>query len=278
MVSIITVVRNGATTIERTILSVINQDYQDYEFIIIDGKSTDDTLKIINLYSDRIQKVISEPDNGIYDAMNKGISLATGDWVYFLGCDDILYSKSILSEIFKNNLGMIDVVYGNVMYEHSKIIYDGEFDYNKFSNKCVCHQAIFYRRSLFSKFGSFETKYVTTADYVLNIRLFCSNDIRWQYIDKIVAMYNENGASYSIEDETYLNDRFEIRYSNFRGHVSNLTLSRIFWSSYPRYLKTHKIPLALKLLVKSISDIGISQLFYNGLLITRQKLYGRLKN
>ena len=103
MVSVVTVVRNGIKTIEQTILSVINQDYHDFEYIIIDGVSTDGTLEILNKYSDKISKIISEPDVGIYDAMNKGIALANGDWVYFLGCDDVLYESSTLSRILENH-------------------------------------------------------------------------------------------------------------------------------------------------------------------------------
>ena len=99
MISIITVVRNGATTIEHTILSVLSQDYPDFEYVVVDGISSDGTLNILEKYSDKI-RYVSESDAGIYDAMNKGISLAKGDWIYFLGCDDLFYCKSTLSNIF----------------------------------------------------------------------------------------------------------------------------------------------------------------------------------
>ena len=98
-ISIITVSYNAAKTIEQTISSVVNQTYQDIEYIIIDGGSTDGTMDIIRKYEDRIAYWISEPDKGIYDAMNKGIDVATGDYVYFLGADDRLVDANIIDKI-----------------------------------------------------------------------------------------------------------------------------------------------------------------------------------
>jgi glycosyltransferase involved in cell wall biosynthesis len=260
MISIITVVRNGASTIEETILSVINQDYPHIEFIIVDGVSTDGTLEIIEKYADRISIVKSEPDNGIYDAMNKGVGLASGDWIYFLGADDVLYSPSTLSHIFSATpYENYDVVYGDVLFLQSQIIYDGKFDYEKLCNRSICHQAIFYRKEVFEEFGRFDTKYITAADYVFNAKAFSLKAERWLYVNEIVAIFNELGISKS-RDQKSRDDNFSIRYDNFRPYVSKYTLSRIFWSSFFRYLSKHKAEDSMKYISLVKKDIGLIKL------------------
>jgi glycosyltransferase involved in cell wall biosynthesis len=259
MISIITVVKNGVSTIERTILSVINQDYSDFEYIVIDGVSTDGTLAILAKYSNEINKVISEPDTGLYDAMNKGITSAQGDWIYFLGCDDILYNSSTLSKVFSNNLIGVDVLYGNVEFLHSHKIYDGEFNFEKLCTKSPCHQSIFYRKELFKRFGNFNTIYITTADYVLHVQTFCSG-VCWKYIDQIIGIYNETGASFYSKDKAYLKENFRIRFDNFSPFVSVIALSKVFYSSYFRFLISHKLSIGLKYLFLVIKRVGFLNL------------------
>jgi glycosyltransferase involved in cell wall biosynthesis len=114
VVTVVTVVRNGATTLETTMLSVLNQTYCNIEYIVIDGASTDGTLEIIKKYEDRIDYWMSEPDNGIYDAMNKGINLATGDWINFMNSGDWFTDNNVVGGIFScQNFKDIDVIYGN---------------------------------------------------------------------------------------------------------------------------------------------------------------------
>ncbi len=263
MISIITVVRNGASTIERTILSVINQDYSDFEYIIVDGVSTDDTLAILNTYTDKIAKIISEPDAGIYDAMNKGISVAKGDWIYFLGCDDILYEPSTLSKIISNDLAGIDVIYGNVLFLHSLQVYDGEYNYEKLCVRSPCHQAVFYRKELFKQFGYFSTQYVTASDYVLHVKTFCGG-ARWKYTDQIIAIYNETGASfYGKGDKTFYNELFKICFDNFNPYISNLALSRLFYSTYPSFFVSHKLTITLRYLSLIIQKVGLFKIIQN---------------
>lgn len=272
MISIITVVRNGVSTIEHTILSVLSQDYPDFEYVVVDGVSSDGTLDILEKYSDKI-RFISEADAGIYDAMNKGISLAKGDWIYFLGCDDLFYSKSTLSNIFlKSNYHKINVVYGNVLFLHSNIIYDGQFDDLKMCDKSICHQAIFYRKKVFEENGFFSTEYKTASDHIFNIKNYCLNTTAWLYLDEIVAIYNEKGASEYAESK-FLDESFEIRYINFRKIKSKFILSKIFWSSYYRYFKTHDVSLSIKYFLLVINDVGIFNLFYNLLILIKKKYF-----
>ena len=273
MVSVITVVRNGAATIEQTILSVINQNYADFEYIVIDGVSIDGTLDILAQYAQRITKIISEPDKGIYDAMNKGILHSKGDWVYFLGCDDVFYNMSTLSNIFSTSqYEQYDVIYGSVLLLHSNKVYDGEFNYEKMCNRSICHQAIFYRRCLLIQQGYFSTAYTTASDYVFNLISFCAHTEKWLYIDKVIAIYNELGTSEVHPDRNFLDNNFAIRYDNFRPLKLKFILAKIFWSSYFRYFFKHNLDQSLKYLSWVIKDVGMITLFKSLLITVKNKL------
>jgi glycosyltransferase involved in cell wall biosynthesis len=258
MISIITVVRNGVKTIEKTILSVLIQDFKEIQFIVVDGVSTDGTLEILEKYKDEIAITISEPDNGVYDAMNKGISVSKGDWLYFLGCDDVLFEKSTISNIFNRpDIINFNVIYGNVLFSPSNIVFDGAFDYDKHALKSICHQSIFYRKSVFDKFGYFSTKYKTASDYVFNMQLFCYDISKWLYIDTIIAIYNETGLSASSNDSAYHNTCLALKYDNFSPYVSKFVLSRIFYSSFLKFFMNNNVLISSKYLYKVIRDVGL---------------------
>ncbi len=119
MVTVVTVVLNGAEHIESTIRSVIGQDYPDIEYLIIDGGSTDGTLDIIKRHKARIAGIISEPDNGLYDAMNKAAAVAKGEWILFMNAGDTFYSDSVLSGIFSNDVRDFDLIYGDTVFRYA---------------------------------------------------------------------------------------------------------------------------------------------------------------
>lgn len=157
-VSIITVVYNGEEFLEDTIRSVISQNYTNIEYIIIDGQSTDSTIEIINKYDKHIAKWISEPDKGIYDAMNKGIDIATGDWLNFLNAGDSFVSNDVLYKIFSSNLKDESLLYGDIIAIKEtgqklnvKAIQLKDDNSIKKGMK-VCHQAIFYSKDIIIKY------------------------------------------------------------------------------------------------------------------------------
>ena len=209
LLTIVTVSYNAAFTIESTILSVINQTYSNIEYIIIDGGSIDGTIDIIKKYDDKIAYWISEPDNGIYDAMNKSINFLKGDWILFLGADDILYSTDVIQEVSGYLKSDNIIYYGNVVFCPSKAYYGGKF--NKFSivSRNICHQAIFYPRIVFDKYR-YETKYPVYADYNLNITCFGDNQITFQYIDLMIVQFSEQGTSAKVRDEKFEKDFYQI--------------------------------------------------------------------
>lgn len=192
-VSIITVCLNAETTIERSIISVISQTYPFIEYIIIDGKSTDNTIKIINKYQDKISVFISEKDSGIYNAMNKGIARATGDFIYFLGADDILNDDIIKEVIPYLNSNINCVHYGQVVLVPSYKLFGGKFSKWRLIHKNIAHQSIFYPNDVFIK-KIYNEKYKIVADWDLNLYLM-SKKIKFKYNGLIIASFNTLGIS-----------------------------------------------------------------------------------
>ena len=200
MFSVVTVCYNAADTIERTICSVINQTSASMEYIIIDGGSTDGTNDIIRRYKDNINCYISEPDQGIYDAMNKGIQVSKGDYLIFLNAGDAFSNSRILEEVetkFNSVLSVNDIIYGNVIYKYSfgercvraqdlrKIKYDMVFS----------HQSVFTKTEILKK-RNFDLNYRLAADY--DFLLWANiNNLSFRYIDIPIAVIDaEGGATY----------------------------------------------------------------------------------
>jgi glycosyltransferase involved in cell wall biosynthesis len=172
-ISIVTPSFNQAEFLEATIQSVLSQNYPKLEYIIIDGGSTDGTLDIIQKYKDSISYFVSEPDKGIYDAMNKGVKKSKGDWIYFLGADDKLQNKKVLESIYGNN-GLLKkkffLIYGCVTYNTGEVFVSRLDSTIKLGNT-VHHQAAFYNRTLFKDF-SYNNQYNVYADYELNLIIY----------------------------------------------------------------------------------------------------------
>lgn len=206
-VSIITVVYNGAATLEQTIRSVETQTFMDREYIIVDGGSRDGTLEIIKKYADRVDSSwVSEPDKGIYDAMNKGIRMARGEWLFFLGSDDTFLNDGVLTDFFATDLQGIDLAYGDVYSKDFKGRYDGEFTLEKLLSRNLSHQAAFYRRSLFHRLGDYDLRYRGHADWEFNLRCFSDPGVRTKYTGVLTASFGVGGISAS-HDKPFLREK-----------------------------------------------------------------------
>ena len=194
--SIITPVFNNEKDIEQCLKSVAAQTYTNIEHILIDGNSNDNTLNIISAYSNKYShiKYLSEKDNGIYDAMNKGIQMASGDFLYFMGSDDVFYNELILSQI-ANEIDSYDLIYGNVFFKHKKIIYNGTSDKTKIIDCSICHQAAFFHKRIFDVVGMYDSTLKLAGDWDLFLRCFYTKNIKIKYIDKIICLYNDLGIS-----------------------------------------------------------------------------------
>lgn len=208
-VSIITVSFNSELFIRDAIESVVHQKYKDIEYIIIDGGSTDKTISIISDYvkQGKIAKFISEPDNGIYDAMNKGIKMATGDIVSFLNSDDLYYDDEVISDVVRvfSNSKDTKICYGDAVYvdrhDNKKIIRywkPGIFSEKKLKKGWQpCHLAFFAKRELFEVLGGFKTKYTIAADYELIVRFIINNKDKAFYLPRIIGKMRVGGVSSS---------------------------------------------------------------------------------
>lgn len=206
LITVITVTFNAENVLEKSIHSVINQTYSNIEYIIVDGGSTDHTLDIIKKYDHYITKWISEPDKGIYDAMNKGWKMANGDWIYYLGADDILLNDG-LENLIKSIENNTDIIYGNIIYDkiwgkEEKIAYPAK---QLKTVMCCSHQAAIMKREVIEKLQGFNTEYSIIADFDLFQRAYLNGYI-FKHINHSIAIFCMKGLSsynLSLEFERY---------------------------------------------------------------------------
>ena len=204
IISIITTVLNGEKTIENTINSVLSQSFNDIEYIIVDGGSTDGTIEIINKYKSKISKFISEKDKGIYDGMNKGIKLATGDIIGILNSDDVYASDDVIEAVVKEmDEKNADACWGDLIYVDKKnpnkvIRYweSSEFQKGKFRRGWMPpHPTFFVRKFVYEKYGYFNLSFPIAADYELMLRFLEKKGIKSCHIPRILVKMRTGGES-----------------------------------------------------------------------------------
>ncbi len=205
--SIIIPTYNSANTIKKSISSILEQTFSSYEIIIVDGLSKDDTIDIVRrtIKNDDRVVIISERDEGIYDAMNKGIKMSKGKWIYFLGSDDWLYDNKVLDKVneFKADEN-VDYIYGKVYSPKLKGLYGHKDYYDRIFFENICHQAIFYKKYIHNLVGLYNLDYKLYADWEFNIKCFENSAIRKQYLDIVVAHFADGGASSVNADRNFL--------------------------------------------------------------------------
>ncbi|MFN4144381.1 MAG: glycosyltransferase family 2 protein [Runella sp.] len=205
-VSIITVVYNGASTIQDCIESVLGQTYPNIEYIIIDGLSKDNTEEIVKKYGTKIAVFISEKDAGIYDAMNKGIALATGDVIGILNADDFYHSPDVVQKvvkIFQNS--QADAVYGDLIYVNAddtnkieRYWKSGAYAKSRFLYGWMPpHPTFFLKRKCYEAYGGYRTDLGSAADYELMLRMAYKHQIRLNYLPAIITKMRMGGVSNS---------------------------------------------------------------------------------
>ncbi len=237
-ISLITVSYNSAATLAHTIASVRNQDYKDIEYIVVDGASKDNTLSIIRQNEDVITKWISEPDKGIYDAMNKALRMATGEVVGIINSDDFYHTDNILSQIanaFEDE--NVDAVFGDLVFVDSANLDKVVRTYSsrgwhpgKFARGFMpAHPTFFVRKKFYDQFGLFKTDYRIAADYELLIRFLYVNKLRYHYLPLTMVTMRRGGASTGgIKSTIILNDEI-IRACRENGIRTNV------FKVYPKY-------------------------------------------
>ena len=215
LISIVTVVYNGEKTIEQTINSVLNQSYPNIEYIIIDGDSNDGTMQIISKYKDKIAHIVSEKDKGIYDAMNKGISLASGDIIGLLNSDDYYESDSI-ENIVKHYKPGLNIYYGalrSIDENDVTFITPATDNVSKLARGMVInHPTMFVNQEVYQKLGKFSLNYKIAADWDFTLRCY-KREVNFVKIYKVLCNFRIGGAS-GIITKKYLKEMSTIRKSN----------------------------------------------------------------
>jgi putative colanic acid biosynthesis glycosyltransferase len=220
IISIITTVYNACNTLEATIESVISQENELFEYWIIDGGSQDGSINIIQKYEKNLAGWISEPDKGIFDAMNKGVNLANGEWIYFLGGDDIL-QPGILKQILPYLIEPYKIVFGDVIFDNKNIM-KSFLGVRTLLQNTLHHQSAFYRSSLFEDF-QYDCTLFIQADYELNLRTYIQ-DLPVKYVPLLIATYALGGTS-AGHSEKSLNEINIIRSRNLKNSWQNVFLS-----------------------------------------------------
>jgi glycosyltransferase involved in cell wall biosynthesis len=196
--SIITVNLNNKEGLEKTLNSVFGQSFTDYEYIVIDGDSTDGSAELINNNSSKFAYFIIEKDNGIYDAMNKGIKRAKGEYCLFLNSGDCLYSKEVLEKFFSNNFSQ-DVVCGHVEYKNGwNFIPPQIISVFHFYKTSLPHQAAFIKLSLLQKYNGYNVHFKIISDWIFFLNAFI-NGATYKHLPIMVALYEGDGVSTNLE-------------------------------------------------------------------------------
>lgn len=201
-ISVITVCYNAASTIKSSICSVIEQDYEDVEYLVIDGGSKDGTVELIKSYLPQIQHFISEPDRGIYDALNKGIALATGDVIGILHANDVFAERNTLTIVAESFLKkQPDAVYGNLVFINNK----QQIVRKWLSRPCnryllelgwmPPHPALFIKKDIYNLYGNYRLDFSTAADYELILRFFYRARIKTVHVDRVFVKMLTGGIS-----------------------------------------------------------------------------------
>jgi len=203
-ITIITVTYNCEKYLDQCIQSVLNQSYKNIEYIIVDGKSKDNTIDIIKKYENQITKWISEPDKGMFDALNKGMKMATGDVIGVLHSDDVFASEDVLETIanaFEKN--DVDTLYGDLNYVYEEDIFkiyrkwEGKpFDRNLFKSGWMpAHPAFYFKRSLLEKYGDYEIEFYSASDYEFMARYLFKHNLSTVYLPKLIIRMRRGGLS-----------------------------------------------------------------------------------
>lgn len=203
-VSIITVVYNGAKTIQSAIDSVVSQNYPDIEYIVIDGGSKDNTINVLERNRNNISTMVSEEDGGVYHAMNKGVKLAKGDVIGILNADDFYQDESVVSDVVKQmKISNSEGVYGDLIYidkeDISKVVRywkAGKYTRENFLwGWMPPHPTVFLKKSIYEKFGLFNTDFVSAADYEFLLRIMYKHKIHLEYIPRVITRMRVGGKS-----------------------------------------------------------------------------------
>ena len=211
LITVVTVVFNGQDSIKNTIESCINQSYPNIEYIVIDGASNDSTVEIISNYQSKISYFVSEPDLGIYDAMNKAIKVAKGEWINFMNCGDIFVNHNVLSsvaDIIAKDKSSADIFYGNTVFKFKDFfLRQKPMDLHKITREMAfCHQSTFVKMDIIKQ-NNFDLKYKLSSDFIMMNRFYNQNK-KFKYIDIYISLFDQTDGSTLRDFKKSIRERF----------------------------------------------------------------------
>lgn len=241
-ISIITINLNDKEGLQQTIDSVANQTFTDYEFIVIDGNSSDGSVDVLKANESKISKWISEPDTGIYNAMNKGIKIAKGEYLYFLNAGDRLYSENVLHNVFEDNPNS-SFICGNFYTENKGQVTletpyrnrDWSFSLYDIYSTYLCHQAFFIRKDNFDKYGLYSEDLRITADWELFLMAIGVNHEKVEYKDINLVIYNLEGLSSTIGGKIIYEEKRKVAQRRLSATLAN-KLDRLYFLEQNGYI------------------------------------------
>ena len=236
--SIITINYNNALGLEKTIQSVVEQSYADFEYLIIDGGSTDSSVQVIEKYQSSIQYWVSEKDKGIFNAMNKGIKVASGDYLLFLNSGDLLTNPLALDDFIRNPSFGGDIIYGDYKFDEGEKIYPDQLTPYYFIISSLPHQSTFFHKRVFDLMGFFDESYLISADRAFYLKCLISNQFIFKHIRYSLTLFELNGISN--------NDDFDLK----KVQEVDRLLKENFGIFYPDYMTLLKANSELNLLKK----------------------------
>lgn len=252
-VSIITINYNNFKGLEKTIKSVINQTQNDYEFIVIDGDSTDGSKELIGRYSEKIDFWVSEPDTGVYNAMNKGIKVAKGDFVIFMNSGDSFYENTVLQKVYPLLVDDYDIYYGDnykiKQNSKRKKTYPEKLSFSFFYNSCINHQATFVRKRLFFDYFLYNENLKIVSDWEFFIYTICIENRPYKYLKLTICNYDFTGISSKKENKSIADLERKLVLDKYFSHfLEDYKLVNIIKSKRIQqilYIKTFKTPWKL---------------------------------
>lgn len=259
-ISIITINYNDEKGLQKTFNSVVNQSNKDFEFIIIDGGSTDGSREVIEQYKDKIDYWISEPDKGIYNAMNKGIRNATGDFVIFLNSGDIFHDNQVLLKIDSLICNDFDIYYGDIIVKKTNSQrlkkYPDQLSFSYFYTNALCHQACFIKRALFYEHFFYNEDYKIYSDGEFFMYTICCKNVPYKHLDLTISIYDFTGISSNPKyEKLHQEERFKSINKFFPLFALDYkVLSKLNSKRIQQILHIQKFPFAWKI-VKAVMNI-----------------------
>ncbi|PXV64124.1 glycosyltransferase involved in cell wall biosynthesis [Dysgonomonas alginatilytica] len=266
--SIITINYNNAGGLERTVKSIVNQDFSDFEYIVIDGASIDNSVDIIKTYSEKIDYWVSEPDTGVYNAMNKGIRQAKGEYLLFINSGDTLYTNDVLSKVFEFN-PKHDLVYGNL----HRIFPDGHEDIVRMPKHVsvlhmlratLTHPTTFIRRGLFEKYGYYREDLKIVSDWAFFLKIIAFTNSTQEYIPIVISSFEMNGMS-SNNADLVESERYKVVSESFSPELNHICYTQELYANFYnkrvfRVLRTaRKLVSDFLSVAKKIITLGFSK-------------------